>query len=192
MSGLEAAEVIRREINTTLPIIALTANAIRGESEKCLAAGMNDYLAKPFEEGAFIKMICEWVGKGAAAPGGGCKAGEGAGREAPAGRPLYDFHRLEEIGDRMFVKKMVQLFVDTVPAAVRELQVAAAIGDFQTVFSKAHSLKPSLHNFSIDCLGEDVLELERLAKAAGPANRITELANRVGEIVGKVVEGLRG
>jgi signal transduction histidine kinase/ActR/RegA family two-component response regulator/HPt (histidine-containing phosphotransfer) domain-containing protein len=195
MSGLEAAEVIRREISGSVPIIALTANAIRGEREKCLAAGMNDYLAKPFQEAALIKMICEWVGAS------GVRAGEGngtigAGEAVAAGGsrpPLYGFQRLEEIGqgDGVFVKKMVQLFVDTVPKVVEELQAAAVKGDFQTVYAKAHSLKPSLHSFSIDCLTGDVLELEQLAMAKGPAGRINELALRVGEVVGEVVEGLK-
>jgi signal transduction histidine kinase/ActR/RegA family two-component response regulator/HPt (histidine-containing phosphotransfer) domain-containing protein len=209
MSGLEAAEVIRREISETLPIIALTANAIRGESEKCLAAGMNDYLAKPFEEVALIRMICEWVG------GSGVREGEAGvvgvsgkaegevgvvgngkvGGTGDAGRPpLYGFERLEEIGqgDAVFLKKMVQLFVDTVPKVVEEMRAAAAKGDFQAVYAKAHSLKPSLHNFAIDCVAEDVRELERLAMAKGPVERIEELAQRVGDVVGAVVEGLRG
>lgn len=208
MSGLEAAEVIRREISATLPMIALTANAIRGESEKCLMAGMNDYLAKPFEEGAFIKMICEWVreapstngtARAEAAPGVhpadvGADVVGGSQAFAEAGRPpLYAFHRLEEIdaGDGAFMKKMVRLFVDTVPTAVQALQLAAANGDFEAVYARAHSLKPSLHSFAIDSLQEDVLELERLAMAKGPAQRIEELAQRVGGIVGEVVEALK-
>jgi signal transduction histidine kinase/DNA-binding response OmpR family regulator len=205
MSGLEAAEVIRREISATLPIIALTANAIRGESDKCLAAGMNDYLAKPFEEGALINMICAWVGQGNGAVGNGVVDAALANgtvdatdlqqlsAELETGRPaLYDFGRLEEIGqgDRVFLKKMVQLFIDTVPTVVQSLQTAAANGDYQNVYAKAHSLKPSLHNFSIDCLAEDIVELERLAMAKGPADRIKELARRLGDVVGEVVERL--
>ncbi len=190
MSGLEAAEVIRREISATVPIVALTANAIRGESEKCLAAGMNDYLAKPFPEGALIKVICEWVGASGGAPGTEAKV---TADNAAVAAPLYGFQRLEEIsqGDLVFVKKMAQLFVDTVPAVVKEMQAAAGLGDFQVVYAKAHSLKPSLHNFEIDCLTGDVLELERLAMAKGPAGRVNELAQRVGDIVGEVVEGLK-
>ncbi len=190
MSGLEAAEVIRREISATVPIVALTANAIRGESEKCLAAGMNDYLAKPFSEGALIKVICEWVGASVGAPGAEAKV---TADNAAVAAPLYGFQRLEEIsqGDLVFVKKMAQLFVDTVPAVVKEMQAAAGLGDFQVVYAKAHSLKPSLHNFEIDCLTGDVLELERLAMAKGPAGRVNELAQRVGDIVGEVVEGLK-
>jgi len=63
MSGLEASEIIRREISATLPIIALTANAIKGESDKCINAGMNDYLYKPFDEDQFIKIISTWLGR---------------------------------------------------------------------------------------------------------------------------------
>ena len=193
MSGLEAAEVIRSEISASLPIIALTANAIRGESDKCLAAGMNDYLAKPFEEAALIKMICVWLGSGAS-----CAIDQTKYKMLEVARdanqpPLFDFHRLEEIsqGSEVFIKKMSQLFVDTVPLALRELHVAATLGDFPTVYAKAHSLKPSLHNFAIDSLKDDVLELEQLAKAMGPAGRIVELANRVVDIVSEVVEGLK-
>ncbi|HEV3410905.1 MAG TPA: hypothetical protein VG101_00445, partial [Puia sp.] len=54
------------------------------------------------------------------------------------------------------------------------------------------SLKPSLHNFSIDCIREDVMELERLAMAKGPSGRIRELAGRLGDIVGEVVESMGG
>jgi hypothetical protein len=75
---------------------------------------------------------------------------------------------------------------------VQELQRAAVNGDFEAVYARAHSLKPSLHSFAIDSLQEDVLELERLAMAKGPAGRIAELVQRVGEVVGEVVEALRG
>jgi HPt (histidine-containing phosphotransfer) domain-containing protein len=119
--------------------------------------------------------------------------GKVGGAGDAGGPPLYGFERLEEIGqgDAVFLNKMVQLFVDTVPKVVEEMRTAAAKGDFQAVYAKAHSLKPSLHNFAIDCLAEDLRELERLAMAKGPAGRIEELARRVGDIVGRAVERLR-
>jgi signal transduction histidine kinase/CheY-like chemotaxis protein/HPt (histidine-containing phosphotransfer) domain-containing protein len=196
MSGLEASELIRREISVSLPIIALTANAIRGESEKCLAAGMNDYLSKPFEESSFIKMICEWLAREVVSQESGAgDAGGAVELSVESNRPpLYDFRRLESIGqgNEAFLKKMVQLFVDQVPVSVRELQTAAGNGDFKTVYEKAHLLKPSLHNFAVDCLQEDIRELEALAMAKGPSGRIEQLAQRVAEVVGEVVKGLDG
>ena len=61
MDGYEATAIIRQQLQLAVPIIALTANAISGEREKCLAMGMNDYLAKPFKEASLIKMVCEWL-----------------------------------------------------------------------------------------------------------------------------------
>ena len=61
MNGYEATAFLRNELSFTIPIIALTANAISGEREKCLDAGMNDYLTKPFQEASLIKMVYDWV-----------------------------------------------------------------------------------------------------------------------------------
>lgn len=61
MNGYEATAFLRQELGLTVPIIALTANAIVGERAKCLAAGMNDYLTKPFQEASLIKMVYDWT-----------------------------------------------------------------------------------------------------------------------------------
>jgi two-component system, sensor histidine kinase len=57
IDGIEATEIIRSEIDPHLPIIALTANAFRSDAEKCLAAGMNDFLSKPFREEQLVQAI---------------------------------------------------------------------------------------------------------------------------------------
>ncbi|MBF9222180.1 PAS domain-containing hybrid sensor histidine kinase/response regulator [Hymenobacter ruricola] len=61
MNGYEATAIARQELGLTVPIIALTANAVEGERAKCLAAGMNDYLTKPFQEASLVKMVYDWV-----------------------------------------------------------------------------------------------------------------------------------
>lgn len=61
MNGYQATAVLRRQLGLAVPIIALTANAITGEREKCLAAGMNDYLTKPFQETSLMKMVYDWI-----------------------------------------------------------------------------------------------------------------------------------
>ncbi len=62
MDGYEATACLRQHLGPAVPIIALTANAITGEREKCLSAGMSDYLTKPFQEAALVKMVYDWTG----------------------------------------------------------------------------------------------------------------------------------
>jgi len=196
MSGLEASLMIRREIDPDLPIIALTANAIRGESDKCLAAGMNDYLSKPFEEGTFIKMISDWVNKRPVRQEDEAQviAASTSQTSPPEVKqaPLFDFHRLQAVshGNDIFIKKMIQLFVNQAPSAIEELKAASAGQDFQVVFQKAHFLKPILHNFCIDSLHDEIRELESLALSKRPSGRIDELIQILSDVINDVVAKL--
>jgi PAS domain S-box-containing protein len=63
LNGYEAIKVIRDELKLNIPIVALTANVIKGEKEKCIEEGMDDYLSKPFEEEQFVQMVSYWLGK---------------------------------------------------------------------------------------------------------------------------------
>ncbi|MBG9378074.1 response regulator [Panacibacter sp. DH6] len=62
MDGITATKIIRDQINKDLPVIALTAFAIKGDELKFLEAGMNDYVSKPIDEPLFINTICRWLG----------------------------------------------------------------------------------------------------------------------------------
>jgi CheY-like chemotaxis protein len=63
MDGLEATRIIRKHLNNKVPIIALTANEIRHEKDRCVRAGMNDFLMKPFEEKDLVSIIHKWLNK---------------------------------------------------------------------------------------------------------------------------------
>lgn len=63
LDGIETVRIIRRDFSPTLPVIALTAYAMKEEVEKCLAAGMNDFLIKPIDAEMLRKKIYEWAGK---------------------------------------------------------------------------------------------------------------------------------
>ena len=65
MDGYQATHIIRNELaedkHTSIPIIAMTANAMKGDREKCLSAGMNDYITKPIDIEILIKTLKEWL-----------------------------------------------------------------------------------------------------------------------------------
>lgn len=61
MDGYAATALLRQQLGLGTPIVALTANAVKGEREKCLAAGMNGYLTKPFKEDELLKIVGEWA-----------------------------------------------------------------------------------------------------------------------------------
>jgi len=63
MDGLEATRIIRKHINNKVPIIALTANEIKEEKSRCVQAGMNDFLMKPFDEKDLVSIINKWLRK---------------------------------------------------------------------------------------------------------------------------------
>ena len=63
MDGLEATRIIRKHINKKVPIIALTANEIKEEKNRCVQAGMNDFLMKPFDEKDLVSIIDKWLFK---------------------------------------------------------------------------------------------------------------------------------
>lgn len=61
MDGITATMIIRKEISTTLPVVALTANALKSERTRCLEAGMNDFISKPFEEERLISVLLKFL-----------------------------------------------------------------------------------------------------------------------------------
>ena len=70
MDGWQATDKIReleKEVGTHTPVIALTANALKGDRSKCLAAGMDDYLAKPIDRATVIQMLRRWLGPSSSA-----------------------------------------------------------------------------------------------------------------------------
>jgi CheY-like chemotaxis protein/HPt (histidine-containing phosphotransfer) domain-containing protein len=143
MDGLEATRVIRNEIRSNIPIIALTANAVKGEMEKCIQAGMNDYLSKPFEEEDLIRLIAKWLGR---------ETHFGPAKTTTVtDAPLYDLGKLKQItrGDEKFIVKMLHLFINETVSGIANLERAFEEKDIKQVKFLAHRMKSSLNNLNI-------------------------------------------
>src|SRR5439155_3768922 len=116
-----------------VPVIAMTASAMRADRERCLASGMNDHLAKPVRIAELSAILARWVAAaGEAAP-------EPTGVLDPAA--LAEVARLQRPGRPDLVSAIVERFRDEAPRRVEALREAIERGDAVAVSDYAHSLK---------------------------------------------------
>ncbi|RYD75911.1 MAG: response regulator, partial [Sphingobacteriales bacterium] len=162
MNGYETTKKLRQSGNN-IPIIALTASAIKGEREKCIAAGMNDYITKPINEEQFLKTIDKWI-----LPGGEQQPNKVEMEQAPTqqNETLYDLAGLRTIskGREPFVRKMVDMFCEQTPLTVKEMIDAYHANDLEQMGAIAHKLKSNIDNLNISPLQKVIRDIEHVGR----------------------------
>jgi len=187
MGGMEAIKIIRNEISQTLPVIALTANAIKGDNEKCIDGGMNAYLSKPFKEEDLLQIVFFWLEE---------NKGESATINADdpsSPKKMYDLSYLRAIsrGNEDFVVKMINMFIGQTPALVVELEAKFHHSDYKGMSAIAHKIKPSIDNMGIVSLKETIREIERIGKTGNTDDSLAGLLENVSNNMSLVVEALQ-
>ena len=185
LDGIESTRIIRREISQNIPIIALTANAIKGDNDKCIDAGMNDYISKPFKEEELVKSITRWLGNSDWTPAT-------TETETLVSTKPYDLTGIRNIsrGNNAFVVKLVRLFMEQTPPIVTEIMERYEAGDLATMGALAHKLKPSIDNLGIVDLKEIIREIERAGKSATGNEKLPSHLQQLNHIMHIVVEEL--
>ncbi|EAY26823.1 PAS domain-containing hybrid sensor histidine kinase/response regulator [Microscilla marina] len=189
MDGLEATRIIRQQLRSTVPIIALTANAIKGDRQRCIEVGMNDYLPKPFAQ----KDLQEKILLNLNLPT------KTLVQEPVVNKPneeliqLYSLSKLDKMmsGNKTHIKKMLEMFVNDTPALVQDMQQALVSSDIQTVGKLAHKVKSSIDILDVKDLGKVVREIETLAKEYPQSERIPLLIRSFSSILKQVVIALQ-
>jgi PAS domain S-box-containing protein len=181
-NGYEATEIIRKELKLTIPIIALTANAIKGEQEKCLAVGMNDYVSKPFREEDLVAILLKWM---PAKP-------DNPAPDEPA-EALYNLTTLQSIsrGNEAFVQKMIALFCRQMPDMLDEMNAAAANQQWEEVSKLAHKMKPSIDNLQILSLHDTIRNIEKLGKEKNGHPMLNHWLQQTNQVIGNVITALK-
>jgi len=176
MDGLEATAVIRAFPDgrgRRLSIIALTANALQGDEQECLTAGMNGYLAKPFTLAQLQALLVRWLPMKASAlfrPEVIQDADPRGGKRLATTDPInpQTLAALREIGLRAgtghLVDGLLQRFLDAADERASQIEEVIAACDGQRLSREAHALKSSMANLGADALAECYRQLEGLGR----------------------------
>lgn len=149
MNGLEATARIRQIEQATgshIPIVAMTANAMKGDRELCLAAGMDDYLSKPLRSAELYQVVEQFSRRAPAPP---VARAEVKSEPVPVRSPVesapFDTAVFREsAGDEKLMRKLIAIFPEDSQKYLRKAEKALAAGKAQPLYEAAHSLKGML------------------------------------------------
>ena len=159
MDGYTATEKIRYNLNLRIPIIAMTAHALAGEKEKCLGAGMDDYISKPLNEDHLHKLIHKY-----------------SQRSAAITNQVINMDYLQSLskGDKTFEKNMIKAFSKQMPLELKELQIAIDDKNYKRIRTIAHNMKSTVSYMGLQQLTSLLEQIETESENANGLSRINE------------------
>jgi CheY-like chemotaxis protein/HPt (histidine-containing phosphotransfer) domain-containing protein len=168
MDGFEATHLIRkseRESGRHIPIIAMTANAMQGDRERCLQAGMDDYLSKPINPRELSATLARWM-PGAKSvietpPSTAASDADMHTNDLP-----IELKRLQQMfdNDMTTIRDLLQMFVESLPDVSSRLETAIKAGDMESTYRIAHEMKGSCSNMGAAPLADMAKEIESMTR----------------------------
>jgi signal transduction histidine kinase/DNA-binding response OmpR family regulator len=162
MDGLEATTTLRereKEAGEHIPVIAMTAYAMKGDRERCLAAGMDDYVSKPIHAEALFDTI-------AAVLGHASDTGQRGKPVSEVAESVIDWDAaLEAVdGEESLLQTLVEAVLEESPRILEAIRRAVADRDATSLRTAAHTLKGSIRYFRADAAFDAAFRLERMGK----------------------------
>ncbi len=205
MDGYDATRKLREDArHAALPVIAMTANAMVGDKEKCLAAGMNDFIAKPIDVAQLFTTLARWIKPRHPAPAApqlpqelAQEAGQEAGQERPL--PAIAGLKMEAAlqrvgGNAALMRKLLCRFVETQIDAMQRIAEAMDNNDLAAATREAHTVKGLAGNIGAVALADAAARVEQMlaqGAAQGREEAIAAMGQELGELVARVSMALR-
>ncbi len=173
MDGFEATQIIRKDINQTIPIIAMTGWSSRTEGDKFTKAGMNGCLAKPFGLEALYKTLNEIL---LTAPSA---APTTPILEQIKEEPMVDLEMLNELaeGDNEYKVTILTMFLESMPETIQKMEENLAAKDWENMYKSAHYAKSSLSVVKVPEMHKLAHAMELSAKQGVQLDSIPETLN---------------
>jgi CheY-like chemotaxis protein len=190
MGGVEATRIIREKLKLNIPIIALTAAALKGSKEQAMEAGMNDYITKPFDPEDLLRKIITYIKPGKVKPQAS-KAKDNSLQESS--EKIYNLKSLNKMfgNNSDTIKEMMRLFIVTTPPLWDELLTEHKLNHLLKVSDLAHKIKPSIDIMEIGSLKQVIRDIENVAKNNDPDQKLNGLIDLCGDTLFQVLEQLK-
>jgi PAS domain S-box-containing protein len=159
MDGYEATRRLRKLLQSDIPVVALTADAMSSARERCLNEGMNDYLAKPLELPRLAEVLAKWMPVARSPNQVHPHSGETAGSEVS----IFDADSLLRrlMGDRQLAGVVLRGFLDDIPHQLKNLRKLLSEGDAPGVRLQAHAIKGAAATAGAEALRKIAHALEQ-------------------------------
>ncbi|MFV2067979.1 MAG: response regulator [Pirellulales bacterium] len=184
MDGLEATTAIRQRERSTgehIPIVALTAHAMKGDRQRCLAAGMDAYVTKPVHTEELFDVI-EQITGGSTPHDPNNREREQENESSESTSLDWNAALAAVDGDQELLRQVIEVLLEECPLLLSQVRQATEQNDAATLRRAAHTLKGSLRLFGPTSQAELAYELEKL----GAEGQLQEGSNLVDELAGQL------
>lgn len=190
MDGIQATRIIRKELELNTPIIAITGSVFKEQIDLCLSAGMDAVIVKPFNKELLLQTLLN-------ASQQNKNDFQYKINDRETGDEMdYDLSKIKEIsnGDKEFVNRMIELFVNIIPPSLQKMKIAFQDKDFKTLNAIAHRIKPSINDLGVTQISHEIKQVEFLSlenpKSVLLPKFLVKIENVLNQVITQLVKEL--